>query len=273
MTHFMNDFLCEQVNSWPLVMRSHLLLYRAKRMATRALVLCVGALTLLANDVQPTNHLVLNSEGFFVFFDTKSAQPKLFWAGTTDFFITDDGLLLTMEPETRGLVVQQDAIEAARRSKECRPAKDDPDGNWGPICDGLQMCIRFESDAVPMGQPVQASVILRNVTNEMRHLIMQVPPYDKLLELKVLDRSGTIVSRRREKTKGSFLENLQQVIQQSRPIVVRPGTQYIGKLEVRDFVDLSRASDYTVWATRRIPDPDRKRTNEVITGRAKIRIK
>jgi len=55
-------------------------------------------------------------------------------------------------------------VEAARRAPESRPAELDPEGHWGTITSGFQMGIRFATNTFALGQPIKATVIIRNAS-------------------------------------------------------------------------------------------------------------
>jgi hypothetical protein len=57
------------------------------------------------------------------------------------------------------------AINQAEKLPESRPAELDPDGHWGEATNGLQVSLRFEKKFFTNGEPVVATLLLRNVTN------------------------------------------------------------------------------------------------------------
>lgn len=56
-------------------------------------------------------------------------------------------------------------IQMAKTARESLPAKDFPEGNWGDVQDGFQLSMRFEKQIFTNGEPIVATVLLRNVTN------------------------------------------------------------------------------------------------------------
>jgi len=271
---FTSAWLIQRPNSFILVTMIKLQAIHRKSGCLAMLTLLIAVASGVAGD-----RMIINSEGLIVFFDQSTSKPKLFWAGSGKFFINDDGLITTMDPETRGLVVGDDVIEAARLAKECRSATTDIEGNWGRVMDGLQMSIRFETNSFSPQQPVRALVILRNVTNEMRYYSL-VRPGDALLHLHAVDRNGDSV-RRKESTDsiGCFR------------IFVRPGTQRRETVDLRDSFDVTKEGEFEAWAVRYIldekaesdivtgktrpltPDPKRTSTNSVVSSRARFIIK
>ncbi len=232
----------------------------------------IGVLTALFCVAQPTNALLINSEGLIVFFDRASGEPKLFWSGTASFFLNDDGLITTMDPNLRGLVVQNEAIVNAFSAKECRPSTQDIQGNWGPVSDGLQMSIRFERASYPLRENIQADIILRNVTNEIRHFDIERAG-DRNLWLNALDHNGRSVGKgTKSAPTTAFRERLSEVSHGHFQVFIRPGTQRKMLIEATDLLSLSRKGEYRIWGVRRIPNLNLRMTNEILTGKATIRI-
>jgi len=59
---------------------------------------------------------------------------------------------------------RQEQLEFAKRLPECRPAELDPDGHWGAVICGFQMGLRFSTNTFVLGEPIEATVIIRNTT-------------------------------------------------------------------------------------------------------------
>lgn len=55
-------------------------------------------------------------------------------------------------------------MEAAKGRPESRPAELDPEGHWGTVTAGVQISIRLSTNVFALGQPIEATVTLRNVT-------------------------------------------------------------------------------------------------------------
>jgi hypothetical protein len=60
-------------------------------------------------------------------------------------------------------LVEISTLETARRSKESRPASEDPEGHWGQATNGFQLSLRFEKEVYTNGEPVAATMLVRNV--------------------------------------------------------------------------------------------------------------
>ena len=57
-------------------------------------------------------------------------------------------------------------IESAQNAKESRPATQDPEGHWGETQEGFQLSVRFEKENFRAGEPIVATVLIRNATNK-----------------------------------------------------------------------------------------------------------
>jgi hypothetical protein len=79
---------------------------------------------------------------------------------TNNCYITDDGLIGAYT----GFVLAKH-LEKATNTRECLPAKDFPEGNWGEPKHGYQLSLRFIKTTFTNGEPVMATILVRNLTN------------------------------------------------------------------------------------------------------------
>ena len=80
-------------------------------------------------------------------------------------FLTDEGprpLFWYRRSGERLIEVRR--IEEAQHSKECRPASEDSEGHWGPVTNGFQLSLRFAKEVYSNGEPVAATILVRNVS-------------------------------------------------------------------------------------------------------------
>lgn len=82
----------------------------------------------------------------------------------TNVFPTDDGFLFWYNHN--GRVIATKKIKEAENSKECRPADEDPEGHWGTPSKGLQLSLRFEKQTFTNGEPIEAVILIRDITNQ-----------------------------------------------------------------------------------------------------------
>lgn len=82
------------------------------------------------------------------------------FSNTNSYFIDD-----THTPTERGgnWVIDEKALAYSRRAKECRPAADDPEGNWGLENRGLICSARMVNRVIALGDPILVMITLRNV--------------------------------------------------------------------------------------------------------------
>lgn len=64
------------------------------------------------------------------------------------------------------MIMDSNKVEAAKAMRECLPAEDFPEGNWGKVQAGMQMSLRFDKQVYKDGEPIVAILLLRNVTNQ-----------------------------------------------------------------------------------------------------------
>lgn len=58
-------------------------------------------------------------------------------------------------------------IAEAKKTRESLPAKDFPEGNLGEATNGCQLSLRFTKATYTNGEPIEAILLLRNVTNQI----------------------------------------------------------------------------------------------------------
>lgn len=98
----------------------------------------------------------------------------------TNVFLTDRSLGDTMFllDSSGRVVVPTNAVAAALKAPESRPAQDDPEGHWGPIVAGWQISLRLSTNTYTPGQPVYGTVLLRNVTDKEVEYIYTGTPHE-----------------------------------------------------------------------------------------------
>jgi hypothetical protein len=99
------------------------------------------------------------------------------WA-SEEAYITDDGNLNVLGFTNNMYVMRPEDLAAARQQPECRPAADFPEGNWGPVESGYQLSLRLNKPAYTNGEPIFATLLMRNVTNAAVYLHYGAFPMD-----------------------------------------------------------------------------------------------
>ena len=89
---------------------------------------------------------------------TANAEPL-----TNQLFRTTSTGGVTPESDIKELLMKG---ANARYGQEMLPAEEDPEGNWGPSTNGMQMSARFYQTNFTVGQPVPVVILLRNVGKE-----------------------------------------------------------------------------------------------------------
>ncbi|MGH7989516.1 MAG: hypothetical protein ACREDS_04880 [Limisphaerales bacterium] len=79
-------------------------------------------------------------------------------------FLTDDGKTFWYKSGQR--LIDTRKIKEAQNSPESKPASEDPEGNWGQATNGFQLSLRFEKQSFTNGEPVIATMLMRNVTDK-----------------------------------------------------------------------------------------------------------
>jgi hypothetical protein len=64
-----------------------------------------------------------------------------------------------------GALASHDVLSDGTIPRERLPARDFPEGNWGPAVNGCQVSLRFAKQVYAPGETITAILLLRNVTN------------------------------------------------------------------------------------------------------------
>lgn len=199
---------------------------------------------------------------------TQTSRASSQVAGSPEFFITDEAR--TTPPNS---VFTQEQVKKARRAKDSRPASADPEGNWGVPSQGFQLSLRFNKASFTNGEPVIASVILRNVSDRTLDYPYEYAPDNREITFNVL-RGETRVYGMYDLTPGaSFADKVRAAPSghgwiRSSP----PGTQRKFFVNLDKIYSLTNTGEYTVFAKRTIRNQDSNQNSEVVSGKATFRI-
>jgi hypothetical protein len=83
------------------------------------------------------------------------------FAQTNQIFVTDN-----ISTDFNIFVPTTNQAWDASSLKESRPAKDDPEGHWGEVWEGFQLSLRLDKETYTNGEPINADVLLRNVSEK-----------------------------------------------------------------------------------------------------------
>jgi hypothetical protein len=168
-------------------------------------------------------------------------------AQTNQFYVTDVRL-----KNFGSFVPTPDQIESARHSKESRPAEHDREGNWGEVTDGFQLSIRLEKKLFTNGEPILASILLRNTSDKV---LTYYDDTTKNAVFQIFARKGgqKFYGKYEIKPGMTFLEQLNHVNRGSQwAAVAGPGTQRKFVVELTNLFDFSTNGEYEVQASQEI---------------------
>lgn len=84
-------------------------------------------------------------------------------------------------------------LVAGKIPRECLPAKDFSEGNWGQVTNGCQVSLRFSKQAFTNGEPIEGIILMRNVTNQpIPVLVHPSGRWDDLVGYVVSNRLGKL---------------------------------------------------------------------------------
>lgn len=81
-------------------------------------------------------------------------------------FLTDNGFV-HVSGSNETFLIEDDSLESAASLDEARPALLDKEGNWGFPVEGFQLSLRFTKWIYTNGEPIEAVILLRNVTENI----------------------------------------------------------------------------------------------------------
>jgi hypothetical protein len=164
-------------------------------------------------------------------------------------------------------------IERAIHANESRPAKDDPEGNWGKVSDGFQLSVRMAKNTFTNGEPVIALILLRNVSDKPLTYYVFYPKDDDLkLHVKMGDKQ--LNPKDAITTDMTFLEKLNHLNNGSRSMPMLPvGVQRLFKVRLDQSFDLTTNGQYSICASRAVLRNDKKSETNVSSGIATFSIR
>jgi hypothetical protein len=168
----------------------------------------------------------------------RAQEPLLTNSFPTNIFLTDENSLFFHSKGER--VVRTQRIREAQKSNESRPAEQDPQGNWGKPVDGFQLSLRFEKQEFTNGEPVLATILMRNVSDKRQTYTTET----------IAGQPSPIhVFVWKEQAKLNLKTNDTLAPKVSvRSANLYPQTQHKYRLRLDDYYDLSKPGKYSVQA-------------------------
>ena len=153
-------------------------------------------------------------------------------------FLTDENRLFSYKKDER--LVPTKRIQEAQKSNESRPAEQDPEGHWGKVVDGFQLSLRFEKQEFTNGEPVLATILMRNVSDKQL-------TYGKELVTGRPSPINVLVWNEQEKLNLKTDDTLVPRASASN-VSLYPRTQHKYRLRLDKYYDLTKPGIYSVQA-------------------------
>jgi hypothetical protein len=158
-------------------------------------------------------------------------------------------------------------------------AEDDPDGNWGWASEGMQMSLRFSKNVVSSGEPVIATILIRNVSDKPGYYSLWGTSVEKDFNLTVVGESGAGLASLRAQSdlsidpgKSGFKQRLSNIVNNSKAIPLPPGSQNSHLIRLDELFDLRNPGKYYVTASHSIPTLDRVGWGMTASGTAILEV-
>ena len=147
-------------------------------------------------------------------------------------------------------------IRQAGTLPESRPADQDPEDNWGIVTNGLQLALQLKSTAYTNGEPVRATMFMRNVTNEP--IVYWRPTGVEMF------KDGKSLGRKSAHFGPDGIA-LGDWASGHPEITLFQRTQHRFVISLNDYYDLSEPGDYVVRAVCHHPEVASKEVHILIT--------
>jgi hypothetical protein len=165
-------------------------------------------------------------------------EPTLTNDFPTNLFLTDDNRLFSYRKGER--VIQASKIQEAQRANESRPAHQDPEGHWGKVTDGFQLSLRFGKYEFTNGEPVTATILMRNVSGKpLTYPIQSVIGQPSPIYVSVWKDERQLRLKRDDPV---------TIVRFASNVTLQPRTQHKYRLQLDKFYDLRANGPYSVRA-------------------------
>ena len=158
-------------------------------------------------------------------------------------------------------------------------AEDDPNGNWGWASEGMQMSLRFSKNVVSSGEPVVATILIRNVSDKPGYYSLWGTSVEKDFSLTVVGESGAGLASLRAQSelsidpgKSGFKQRLSNIVNSPKSVPLLPRAQNSHLIRLDELFDLRNPGKYYVTASHSIPTLDRVGWGMTASGTAILEV-
>jgi hypothetical protein len=190
---------------------------------------------------------------------------------TNRFFITDE---LSNHQSNGSVTCSSAQMEAAKHAPECRPAEDDPEGHWGTNTEGFQVSLRLSKGTFSNGEPILATIILRNVSNrELAYMEPRGPwDFDRYTSAVLLTGKERVQSNEEPKPGMTFSERVRLAHPGSYILTSSPvGTQRKFSVDLTKLFPITNGQ-YTVIGVRTVPIPGEINSTNAFSAPGKFEV-
>ena len=153
---------------------------------------------------------------------------------------------------------------------ETLDAQADPNGNWGFPNEGIQLSVRFEKVEFRVGEPIVASIIVRNVHDTLRMSGTTTPDQTEFV---LTDEKGRRAPRKDLAAPDApFAERLRGTSPRAFGGPLPVGRQLKYKLILSDTFNLTAPGTYELRAIKNIPKLDESGYGQVMSGSARFQV-
>jgi hypothetical protein len=157
--------------------------------------------------------------------------------------------------------IDTNKLEQARKSDESKPENEDPKGNWGSPSEGFRMSLRLAKPYYTNGEPIEAVVLLRNISQETLTYFFYGPDWS--LQFSVSDSQNHSVKDIHPNEPWPL---------GPKPLDVFPHTQRRLVFRIDNHFKFPSPGDYSVKVEAKVPRLDKNGEADASSGMATLKI-
>lgn len=166
--------------------------------------------------------------------------------------------------DDRNAGAREPGVDTKQLHVEQRPAAADPEGNWGPLVEGVQVSLRFQKGTYEIGEKFFAVFIVRNTSTQVVSVHLSNDPFDDLSLIRFTVQRDQSLVQQAPRPKSD--------IPSGGPSVIGPKQQLRFLLRMDRQLDFSQPGEYAITASRKVRCSDEKGIIEPTSGTAILRI-
>jgi hypothetical protein len=193
-------------------------------------------------------------------FQGRTAALVNFRSATNEVCLTINDFSFEALAKIRQGLVDSNSLAKAIDSGESKPEGKDQQGNWGSVSEGFRLSLRFTTTESKRGQPITATVLVRNVSQQDLEFDRLMTDWD--FQFRVSDNFGHLLKDVNPAEPG-FLGH------KTFPLYPRTQRKYIIRLDPHFVFE---KGEYSISVKTRVPKLEGLGTSEIASDTASVKI-